>query len=114
MTISSTSRPISEKKRIYKESCNQLSDCSIEYGLLCEYGWNETKSCLCEGSYYWSTQQNKCRKIEQSFYQYKISLYIVRKGEINDICDIDYQCHREIGLVCDKPPGSSTKICVIL
>jgi hypothetical protein len=45
---------------------------------------------------------------------FDIFIYIVRKGEINDSCDIDYQCHREIGLVCDEPPGVSTKRCVIL
>lgn len=39
-------------------------------------------------------------------------LFLVRKGEINDTCEIDYQCHREIGLVCDKPPNVSKKICV--
>ncbi|CAF2368263.1 unnamed protein product [Rotaria sp. Silwood2] len=96
-TISSSStEPTISKKHTYKESCVQLYDCYTEYGLLCEYGWNENKSCLCEGSHYWSVQQNKC----------------LRKGEINDSCDIDHQCHREIGLVCDKPPGVSKKICV--
>ncbi|CAF1227074.1 unnamed protein product [Rotaria sordida] len=89
---SSSTKPNISTKRTYKESCDQLYDCYIEYGLLCEYGWNENKSCLCEGSHYWSVQQNKC----------------LRKGEINDSCDIDHQCHREIGLVCDKPPGQTT------
>ncbi|CAF3372234.1 unnamed protein product [Rotaria sp. Silwood1] len=96
ISSSSTKPTTIGKKRTYKESCDQLYDCYTEYGLLCEYGWNENKSCLCEGSHYWSVQQNKC----------------LRKGEINDSCDIDHQCHREIGLVCDKPPGLSKKICV--
>ena len=95
-----------------------MYDCYIEYGLLCEYGWNETRSCLCEGSHYWSAQENKCRKIEENLQIGKKSIYVVvylvRKGEMNDLCEIDYQCHREIGLVCDKPPGASRKICVNL
>ena len=62
MTSSSTTKTNTLKKRTYRESCDQLYDCYIEYGLLCEYGWNQTKSCLCEGSHYWSSQQNKCRK----------------------------------------------------
>jgi hypothetical protein len=119
MSLSSTTKSNTNKKRTYKESCDQLYDCYVEYGLLCEYGWNETKSCLCEGSHYWSAQQNKCRKTEEyslsdELVQY-VNIYpLVRKGEINELCDIDYQCHREIGLVCDKPPGVSTKICVNL
>ncbi|CAF3893505.1 unnamed protein product [Adineta steineri] len=91
-----TSTLIIDRKRTYKETCNDLYDCYTEYGLLCEYGWNENRSCLCEGSHYWSTQQNKC----------------LRKGEMNDSCDVDYQCHQEIGFVCDKPPGALTKICI--
>lgn len=51
------------KKRTYRESCDELFDCYVEYGLLCVYGWNQTKSCLCEGSHYWSAQRNKCRKL---------------------------------------------------
>ena len=47
-----------------------------------------------------------------SFLMQCIYFCLVRKGEINDLCDTDYQCHREIGLVCDKPLGASTKICV--
>ncbi len=62
-SVSVSSSSSTNKKRTYKESCNQLFDCYTEYGLLCEYGWNETKSCLCEGSHYWSIQQNKCRKM---------------------------------------------------
>ena len=58
----SSTKPIINNKRTYEESCDQLDDCYTEYGLLCEYGWNENKSCLCEGSHYWSTLQNKCRK----------------------------------------------------
>ncbi|CAF3941170.1 unnamed protein product [Rotaria magnacalcarata] len=58
--INSSMKPTSGLKSTYKESCNQLYDCYIEYGLLCEYGWNENKSCLCEGSHYWSARQNQC------------------------------------------------------
>ncbi|CAF4441780.1 unnamed protein product [Rotaria socialis] len=95
-TFNSSMKPTSGLKSTYKESCNQLYDCYIEYGLLCEYGWNENKSCLCEGSHYWSVRQNQC----------------IRKGEINDSCSIDHQCHREIGLVCEKTSDVSKKICV--
>lgn len=65
MTPSTRTTSVGEKKRTYQESCEQLSDCYTEYGLLCEYGWNDNKRCLCEGSHFWSVQQNKCRKMEQ-------------------------------------------------
>ena len=38
--------------------------------------------------------------------------HIVRKGETNDSCNVDYECHREIGFVCDKLPNVTTKTCV--
>ncbi|UJR16244.1 hypothetical protein I4U23_003152 [Adineta vaga] len=95
-SIFSTGSITNGKKSTYKEACHHLYDCYTEYGLLCLYGWNENQSCLCEGSHYWSVQQNKC----------------LRKGELNDTCDTDYQCHREIGFVCDKLPDRLTKICI--
>ncbi|CAF0773010.1 unnamed protein product [Didymodactylos carnosus] len=93
---STTTTTITIKKKDYKEPCEDLLECYIEYGLLCEFGYNESRYCLCEGSHYWSVAQHKC----------------VRKGELNVPCEIDYQCHTEIGLVCDTPPGSSEKICI--
>jgi hypothetical protein len=58
-------------------------------------------------------QLNKTNVVRPNNIHLYICVYLVRKGEINDSCDIDYQCHREIGLVCDQPPGTSSKICVI-
>ena len=51
------------KKRNYRETCEHIDDCHTDFGLLCQYGWEQRKSCLCEGSHYWSIQQNKCRKL---------------------------------------------------
>jgi hypothetical protein len=31
---------------------------------------------------------------------------------MNDACETDYQCHREIGLICDQPVGTTRKVCV--
>ncbi|CAF1001026.1 unnamed protein product [Adineta ricciae] len=87
---------VTSKKRTYKETCDHLFDCYIESGLLCVYGWNEMKQCLCEGSHYWSVQRNKC----------------LRKGGMNDSCNLDYECHREIGFVCEKLPNVATKTCI--
>ena len=39
-------------------------------------------------------------------------MYLVRKGEISDACETDYQCHREIGLICDRPMRTTRKICL--
>lgn len=41
------------------------------------------------------------------------SMFSVRKGEVNDTCETDYQCHREIGLVCEQILGAAGKTCVI-
>jgi hypothetical protein len=61
-------------------------------------------------------QPNKINAVRQNNISYMnlVDICLVRKGEMNDSCDVDYQCHREIGFVCDKPPGISSKICVNL
>ena len=62
-STASTAKPTSEMKRTYRESCGRWVDCNGDSGLLCEFGWQQSRSCLCEGSHYWSKSQNKCRKI---------------------------------------------------
>lgn len=61
-SLTSSTTTSAGTKRNYGETCEQIEDCHTEFGLLCQYGWEQNRKCLCEGSHYWSTQQNQCRK----------------------------------------------------